>query len=192
LHRAKFYSAQYPFGGTCFGSVSQGPAPSRRGIEPFYFYEAQGSGRQGSNISVTHDLDIPAYATINKRSLSSGEGPLAQSLTDTTLAIEHPTTSWTINDADHNSTVGRRGIPFLSGFLVCPTVDDGITGSTGSDCLCYSDNNLEAQGGTGKVYFTLLYQNFKKTFLRSIHRYPGKGLGRCANICFSTLRRWDS
>ncbi|KAK2461060.1 hypothetical protein APHAL10511_006907 [Amanita phalloides] len=153
-----FYSAQHPFGGSCFSSVAQGPAPSRRSNEPFYVYEARGSGQQGSNISATHDLDIPAYSTIKKRSFGSGKSPLTQSLRDTTPVIENPTTSWTINDADHNSTIGRRAIPFLPGYLVCPTVNDEIS-SSGSDCMCYSDNNIDIEGVTGQ-YIDILARGF--------------------------------
>ncbi|KAF8816939.1 hypothetical protein BYT27DRAFT_6953579 [Phlegmacium glaucopus] len=156
-----FYSADFPFGGSCFNSVTQGSASgnSRRSSEPLYVYQAHGSGREGSDISLTHDLNIPAYAAVKKGSQSSRKSALAWSPSDT-LLIGQPTTSWTINNADHNSTFDRRAIPFLPGYLVCPTVDNEITGSTGaSDCMCYSDNNIDAQGATGQ-YIDILARGF--------------------------------
>ncbi|KAF8963452.1 hypothetical protein BDZ97DRAFT_1904916 [Flammula alnicola] len=60
-----FFSADFPFGGSCFNSVTEASASgnSRRGIgEPFYAYEAHGSGQLGLNVSSNHDLNVPAYA----------------------------------------------------------------------------------------------------------------------------------
>uniref|UniRef100_A0A8H7Y0R9 Uncharacterized protein n=1 Tax=Psilocybe cubensis TaxID=181762 RepID=A0A8H7Y0R9_PSICU len=154
-----FFSADYPFGGSCFGSVNQGSGSgnSRRGIaEPFYTYEAHGSGQLGSNISLNHDFDIPAYSVLEKRSSAS------KKIWKNDAVIQQPTTSQIPNYPSKNATevLDRRAIPFLPGFLTCPTVGNEISGPSGSiDCLCYSDNNLDLNGATGQ-YADILAREF--------------------------------
>ena len=151
MRSKNFFSADFPFGGTCFNSVTEGSASgnSRRGIEePFYAYEAHGSGQLGSNISTHHDLNLPAYAVIEKRSSTSRKRSTSGS-----IVIQQPTTSWTADNANKNKSdiLNSRAIPFLPGYLVCPTVDNEISGSSGAtDCLCYSDNNVDVNAATGK------------------------------------------
>lgn len=151
LGSKNFFSADFPFGGTCFNSVTEASASGngRRGIgEPFYAYEARGSGQLGSNISSNHDLNVPAYAVIEKRSSTSRKRS-----TSDTIVVQHPTTSWAADNANKNRSdiLDRRAIPFLPGYLVCPTVDNEISGSSGAtDCLCYSDNNIDVNGATGE------------------------------------------
>uniref|UniRef100_A0A8H7XM16 GH18 domain-containing protein n=1 Tax=Psilocybe cubensis TaxID=181762 RepID=A0A8H7XM16_PSICU len=151
-----FFSADFPFGGSCFDSVNEGTGSgnSRRSInESSYTYEARGSGQLGSSVLMTHDQDIPAYAVINKRSPTSQK----RSMNDLeAVTIQKPLTSWTVGSADasaieHDPSLKRRAIPFLPGFLTCPTVGDEIAGVGGAtDCYCYSDNNIDDQGATGQ------------------------------------------
>ena len=163
MRSKNFFSADFPFGGSCFNSVTEASASGngRRGIgEPFYAYEAHGSGQLGSNISSNHDINVPAYAVIEKRSPTSRKRS-----TSDAIVIQQPTMSWTADNANKNRShvLNSRAIPFLPGYLVCPTVDSEISGSSGAtDCLCYSDNNVDVNGATGEC--SGMRSNFKRNF----------------------------
>lgn len=77
--------------------------------------------------------------------------------------IQQPTTSWVADTSNKNESdiLDRRAIPFLPGFLTCPTVGNEISGSSGAtDCLCYSDNNLDLNGATGRCFVMTLAIGF--------------------------------
>lgn len=173
LRRKNFYSADFDFGGSCFSSVTESSASGssrKRRDEPLYAYEAHGSGGQGTTIEHAHDLDIPAYVAVEKRSLS----PRKQSLSGA-ARVQQPTISWTVKDANSTTlSFNRRAVPFLPGYLVCPDVGDEIVddGNGATDCMCYSDNNIDAEGATGQNCIALLFD----TILRS------KSTGQFADI----------
>ncbi|KAI5116231.1 hypothetical protein M0805_001223 [Coniferiporia weirii] len=146
-----FYSAAFPFGGSCFSSVDQGPGPSGNGKrdneDERYIYEAVGRARQGAPLDSLHSLDTPAYSALEHKSSKARQS-----------STQVPTETWSVNDLDiypvtvgsgdnfgsANSTLYRRGgVPFLPGNLFCPAVGGDIldTPAGSQDCICYSDTD---------------------------------------------------
>lgn len=156
-----FYSNDFPFGGACFDSVDEGSASGsgrkREEHERQYLYEARGRAGQGVELDTKHAVDTAAYvalehrpSTLDKPSTKAMQPPSIWRSSfdsfDDLVAVQAVS-------SNHSGFLERRAIPFLDGYLVCPTVDDEITNTPNGtqDCRCYSDNNVDAVAATGQI-----------------------------------------
>ncbi|EPS92980.1 hypothetical protein FOMPIDRAFT_1056393 [Fomitopsis schrenkii] len=129
-----FYQNSFYFGGACYNSLSDS---SRR---EDLFYNASGAAATGRTLPMQHESPRAFYSKWER----------TQDVSDDAQVMKHPDLPSDLLDgqviSDGPSSIGKRDtIPYLPGSLFCPveTSDLDQTTSSGEDCICYSDANMD-------------------------------------------------